>query len=188
MDEIYTFSRSSDTWTKARVRVYSDSVFVFGESVRSFRSESEMGKIELKTFDSPILTGNYLELMENRLSLSGKFSHVRHWRSSRGSMKTCKIEILSLRISKIESPSCQCSMTSDGQREKFQKNVSQIPNKSRSTQKYFRKDTGHSSALETKRSGMELSVRHLKENGIPQPHKWWNDSKKVTQYSRASLL
>ena len=47
---------------------------------------------------------------------------------------------------------------------------------------------GHcSSALETKRSGMELSVTHLKEDLIPQPHKWWNDSKKVTQYSRASV-
>ena len=45
----------------------------------------------------------------------------------------------------------------------------QIPNKSRSTRKYSREDTDT-------------------ENGIPQPHKWWNDSKKVNQYSRASVL
>ena len=45
------------------------------------------------------------------------------------------------------------------------------------------------SFLESKRSGMELSATHLKENGIQSPHRWWDDSKKlVTQYSRASVL
>ena len=53
----------------------------------------------------------------------------------------------------------------------------------------FREDTGHSSVLQTKRNGMELSVTHLKDNGILPPHRWWNDSKKlVILYSRASVL
>ena len=42
---------------------------------------------------------------------------------------------------------------------KFQK-------KSRSTPRDSREDTGHSSALETKRSGMEFSATYLKENGF----------------------
>ena len=98
MSEIYTFSRSGDTWTKARVRVHSDSVSCLGKKVRSFRSESKMGKIKLKNFDSPILTENYLELMENRLSSSGIFpKDLPHCRFSRRSRKTCKIETLNLK-------------------------------------------------------------------------------------------
>ena len=50
--------------------------------------------------------------------------------------------------------------------------------RSRITRRDSREDTGHSLALETKRNGMELSVKHLKENGIPPPHKRWNDSKR----------
>ena len=42
-----------------------------------------------------------------------------------------------------------------------------------------REDTGHSSSLETRRNGLELSVIHLKGKVIPQPHRWWNDSKKL---------
>ena len=74
--------------------------------------------------------------MENRLSSSGIFSQdVRHCRSSRRSRKTCKIETLNLKILKIESSSCQCSMTLNGQREEIQNNVCQIPNKSRITRR-----------------------------------------------------
>ena len=96
---------------------------------------------------------------------------------------------LNLRMLKIESSSCQCSMTSNGQREELQNEVFQIRNKSRSTRRDSRQDTGHSSAPETKRSGAELSVTHLGENGVASSRIWWNDSKKrVTQYSRASVL
>ena len=52
------------------------------------------------------------------------------------------------------------------------------PNKSMITRRDSREVGGHSWAQETKRNGMELSVLQLKENGIPQPHRWWNDSKK----------
>ena len=65
---------------------------MLGESVRSFRSESEMGKPS-KQINSPILTGSYQQLIENRLSSSGIFSQdLRHGRLSRRSRKTCKIE------------------------------------------------------------------------------------------------
>ena len=57
------------------------------------------------------------------------------------------------------------------------------------TRRDSREDTGHSLAWETRRSGTEISATHLKENGIPSLHRWWNDSKKlVTEYSRASVL
>ena len=62
-------------------------------------------------------------------------------------------------------------------------------NKSRMMRRDSREDTGHSSALEMKRNGMELSAIHLKENGIPQPLRWWNDSEKpASQCSRVSVL
>ena len=102
-----------------------------------------------------------------------------------------KIKTLNLRNLKIESSSCQCSMASIGQREEIQKDVFKnfTQKKSRPTPRNSREDTGHSSVLETKRSGMELSFAHLKEKWIPSPHRWWNEFKEpVIQYSRASVL
>ena len=120
----------------------------------------------LKNFDSPVLTQNYLELVEDRLSSSGIFSQVLlHWRSSRRSRKTCKIETLSPKMLKIESSSCQCSLTLIGPREEIQKYVFLIPNMSSITRRDSREDIGHSSARETKRS-TELSATHLKEMGF----------------------
>ena len=61
--------------------------------------------------------------------------------------------------------------------------------KSKNMRRDSRDDTGHSSALETKGSGTELSVTQLKENGISLPHRWWNDSKKpVTQYQEHQCI
>ena len=56
--------------------------------------------------------------------------------------------------------------------------VFRIQRKSRNTRRDSRRDTGRSSVLETKRSGMDLFFIHLKENGTLQSLKWWNDSKK----------
>ena len=51
------------------------------------------------------------------------------------------------------------------------------------TRRDSRRDTGRSSVLETKRSGMEDEIINLKENGILLLHKWCNDSRKqVTQF------
>ena len=62
-----------------------------------------------------------------------------------------------------------------------------IPNSEmpRNTRRDSRKDAGRFWFLEMKRSGMELFLKHLKENVILQPLKWWNNLKiQVTQYSR----
>ena len=48
---------------------------------------------------------------------------------SQRSRKTCKIEQLNPKSWKIESSSCQCSMTSNGQREEIQNSMFQMPNK-----------------------------------------------------------
>ena len=49
--------------------------------------------------------------------------------------------------------------------------------KSRNTRRDSLMDTGRFWVLEMKRSGLELFVTHLKENGTLQPLRWWNDSK-----------
>ena len=80
MDEIYTYLRPSDHVDKIKSTCLLRFRLKFEKNVRSFRSESKMGKSKLKNFDSPILTKNYLELMENRLSSSGIFSQdLLHW-------------------------------------------------------------------------------------------------------------
>ena len=137
----------------------------------------ELSPSKQKNF--PILTEKYLELMENRFEFE--------WNIFPG---LASLEILqkiqeglqdrNIEPEKYEDPSsCQCSMTSNGHREEILRNLFQIPNKSRSMLRDSREDTGHSSALETKRSGTELSAIHLKENGIPQLRRWWNDRASV---------
>ena len=74
-----------------------------------------------------------LELMENRLSSSGPFSQdLRHRVSSEKSRKTCKNKTLNLKILKIESSSCRCSMILNGREEEIQNNVFQF----RTSQKF----------------------------------------------------
>ena len=104
---------------------------------------------------------NNLELMENRLSSSGRFSQaLRPWKSSKKNPK-------------IESSSCRCSMILIGREEEIQKNVFQVPNKSRTKRRNSRKGTGHSLDLEATRCGMEHQITLLKENGRRQPTWWW---------------
>ena len=76
----------------------------------------------------------------------------------------------------IVSSSCPCSTTSIGQRRESKRIVFQIQTKSRCTRRDSRKDIGRSLVLETQRSGMETATINLKENGIPLPHRWYNDS------------
>ena len=52
-----------------------------------------------------------------------------------------------------------------------------------------RMDTGRSSVLETKRSGMENQSTLLKDSGIPQLHRWYSDSRiQFTQSLQLPLL
>ena len=80
------------TWSKAKVHVYSDSVSCFEGA---FRSDSKNGKINFKNFQQ---SNSYRELfrfdgepIEFEWSIS---QDVLHWRSSRRSRNTCKIETL----------------------------------------------------------------------------------------------
>ena len=177
------------TWTKAKVRVYSDSVLCM-EKCQCIQKRTMDGMLNSNNFNCPILAQNYLESMENWLSSSGIFSRTYFIGDHPEDPKeSARSEHWNWKFLKNESSSCQCSTTSVGQREEFQKDVFQILNKSRIARKDSREDTGHSSAHERKRNDTELSATHLKENGIPSPNRWWNASKKlVTQYSRASVL
>ena len=77
-------------------------------------------------------------------------------------------------------------MTLNGRGEEILNNVFQIRNNSRSTRKYSREDTEHSSALETKSRGTEISATHMKGHGTPSPHRLWDGSKqRVTQYVKS---
>ena len=72
--------------------------------------------------------------------------------------------------------------------EEIQNNVFQIPNKSRITRRNSRRGTGHSLDLGVERNGVETKFTFLKENGKPQPTRWWNDSRNLdTQYSKVFL-
>ena len=84
---------------------------------------------------------------------------------------------MNLRNSQIGSSSCQCSTVLIAQEKETMRFVFRIHKKPRRTRRNSRRDTGRSSVLEMKRSGMELSITHLKENGALQPLNWWNDSK-----------
>ena len=83
MDEIYTFSRSGDYVDESKSTCLLRSRLMFGKTVRLFRSESKMGKIKLKNFDSPILTELLVidgEPIEFECNIS---RNVRRWRSCR---------------------------------------------------------------------------------------------------------
>ena len=152
-------------WTKAKVRVYSGSVLCLVKLSENSEAKAKKGKSSWRIATIQFhreLFGVDGAPIENRLSSSGIFSQDwRHSRSSRRSRETSKIETLNLKILKIESSSCQCSVTSIGRREAIQ-NVLQIPKKSRSMRWDSREHTGHSSALKTTNSVTELSVTHRK--------------------------
>ena len=137
----------------------------------------EDGKVKWKN-SKCLLTKICWESMENQLDF-------RLCRFFRNSSMICENGTLNLKNSLTGSSSCQCSTTSIGQGKETMDFALRTQKKSRNTRRDSRTDTGRSSVLETKRGGMELLQKHLKENGTLQPLKWWNDSKiPVIQYSR----
>ena len=83
-----------------------------------------------------------------------------------------------------ETGNCVRNTPKLGQERETKRIVFQIQKKSRYTRRDSRRDAGRSSALETKRSGMEVAIANLRENGIPLLHRRCNDSRKqVTQFS-----
>ena len=168
MDKIFTDARPSDRVDESKsARLLRFRTCAWG-TCQSFQKRIKDGKIKLKNFDSPILTKNYLELMENRLSSCGIFSQdLLLWRSSRKSKKTWRME--NIELEKFEDRITVTSMFQwlwlDKER-KFRTMRFHLPKKSRTTRRDSREGTGHSSAQETKRSGTELWITHLKENVI----------------------
>ena len=141
MDEIDIVS-----WSKAKVRVYSDSVL----------------SLE-KLWDLP-LSASHAEDPE------------------------CKNGTLNPKNLEIELSSWQCSTTSNGQEKETERFVFQIQKKARRTRRDSRRDIRRSSALETRRSGMQIATTNLRENEIPSLHRGCNDSgKQGTQSSQGPV-
>ena len=159
-------------WTKAKLRVYSDSVLCLGKMYEN-KDASERCEGPVEEFKLSPSHKECWESMENQLNSSGIFSKdFRHCRFFRKSRMICESGSWNLRDSQTGSSSCQCSTTSIGQGI-----CTSNSEKSRNTRKDSCRDTGRFSVLETKNSGMELFLIHLRENMTLQPLKWWNDSK-----------
>ena len=147
MDETYIASWSSDQVDKSKSTCLLRLRSVSGGLVRPFRSKSKMGKSSYNNFNSHILTENYLELMENRLSSSGIYFPG----------------LASLGIlQKIQN-----DLHVNVQRHRMDKNRKRrelslkFRKRSRRTRRDSRRDIGRSSALETKRNGMEIAKNIL---------------------------
>ena len=104
--------------------------------------------------------------MENQLSLSGIDSqNLHHCRFFRRSRMICETGILNLKILEIGSSSCLCSTTLIGQETHMNRNVFQIPGRSRCTRTDSRKDIGRFLALKRKRNVIEYGNHKCNPEG-----------------------
>ena len=167
MDAIYTFSWLSNQVDEGKkVRVYPDSVLCLGKmsdhSAANRRWEGSSARTSTVRFFQRIIWS----WRRTNLSSSVVVSRVlRRWKCFRESRKICKIKKLNLRHLEVESSSCRCSMTLNGQSEEIQNSVLHIPSKLRTTRRDSRKGTGHSFDLGVNWIGMELKVNLLREKG-----------------------
>ena len=120
---MHTIESTSSSWTrstlthhqviqrtKAKVRVYSDSVLCLG-----MLTEMD-GKVKWKNPNCALTQRIAGNRWRNQLNLSETFSQdFRHWRFFRKSRMMCENETLNLKNSQTGSSSCQCSTTSIGQ-------------------------------------------------------------------------
>ena len=168
LDEIRTVARASDEVDESKSARQHRFRFKSGEDAGPYSGANKKWTDQLREFQP---SNSYEELCGidgEPIESEWKISHdLRHWKSSEGPKRMCKIKRLIQNILKGESSSCQCSMTSVGRRKKIQKQVFRIPNKSRTTQKGSRVDVGHSSAQETKKNDTGSTPTNLKENGTP---------------------
>ena len=172
-------------WTKARVPVRSDSVLCLGKMNESkdaiTRWEGQVEGFKNVSLENCWRSSWIRVEYFPRIYVIADSSEDPGW--------VARTEHRAWKNSQVGSSSCQCSTTSIGERKEMMEFVFRIQKKSRSTRRDAREDTGHFWVLETKRSGMELFLTHLKENEILQPVKWWNDSKiQVIQYSGVLVL
>ena len=172
-------------WTKAKVRVYSDSVLCLWKMLAQRNAITRWeGQVEC-----PLLVENYWESVERQFNSSGISSQdSRHCTFFRRSRMIYKSGTLNLGNSQIGSFSCQRSTILIGQEKETIRFVFQMQKKSRHTRRISRKDTGRSSVLEMNRCGMEKQSTLLKESGIPQLHRWCsNSTTQVTQSSQVPV-
>ena len=119
MDEICSYPRPSDHVDKSKSTRLLRFRFILGK-MSDHSEANQRWENQVEEFRQ---CNSYRELLgidgepENRLSSSGIFS-LDYGRSSRRSRKTCMIETVKLKML-IESSSCQCSITSNGQREEI---------------------------------------------------------------------
>ena len=147
-------------------------------SDENWRWEGQVADFQLSASCAELL-GTDEEPIEFEWNISQDLHHCRFFKGSR---VICEEGILNQKNLEIVSSSCQCSMTSIGQRREKKRIVFQIQTKSRCTRRDSRKDIVRSSVVETKRSGMGTATANLMENGIPLLRRWYKDSEKqVTQ-------
>ena len=118
------------TWTKAKVHVYSESArLLLKENVRAFRSEPKMEKSSFRTSTVQLLQ-RFFEGIDGE-----PIEFERNIFPGLTSLEILQKIQKDLELLKIESSSCQCSVTSIGQRKEIQKDVFEIPNMSRLTRR-----------------------------------------------------
>ena len=159
-------------WTKAKVRVDSDSVLCL-EKMNDSKDAITRWEGQVEEFKMSPSTKNCWESMGNQLNSSGTFSqdfhHCRFFKKFQDDLGERNIE------PETRSSSCQCSMTSVGQEKETMEFIFRKQKSQGIREEISRKNSGRSSTLETKRSGMKLFFAHLKENVTLQPLKWWNE-------------
>ena len=175
------------TWTKAKVHVFSDSVFC----LRKMSENSEANQ-RLKNHVEEFRQSNFYR---DFIGIDGQptefecnnFPGLTSLELLQKIQKELKDQ--NIEPEKFEERIIFMSMFNDiNWTKRGNSDVFQSPNKSRSTEEIVAR------TLKIPRPWREKEVvrnsqLHLTENGIPSPHRWWNGSKKpVTQYSRASVL
>ena len=91
------------TWTKAKVRVYSDSVLCLGK-MSDHTEANRRWDNQVEEFRQSNSYREFLGIDGEPIEFEWNISHVlRHWKFCKRTRKTCK----------IESSSCQCSMISN---------------------------------------------------------------------------
>ena len=175
-------------WTKPKVGVYLDFALCLGklrtqsDAITRWNGQVEESKMSASYGELLGIEGKAIEFEWN---ISQELRHCRFFRWSR---VICKNGTLNLKNSQIGSSSGQSSTILVGQEKETMRFVFRIQKKSRHTRRNSRMDTGRSSVLEMKRSGVEKQSTFLKESEIQWRLRWCSDSRKqVTQSSRVPV-
>ena len=153
------------SWTKAKVRVYSDYVLCLGR-VSSGEEVIARWSNQVTEFQVHYPVEEFWTLMEKQLNSSCIFSQdSRHCKFYDRSRMTYRVRISPQSSSLTESSLCPCSTTSNVQRQIMKKFVLRIHNKWKSTHNDFKQVIGLSSVPEMNGNGMEQEITDQKEDG-----------------------